>query len=130
DEHPHFASDAPAPHVRRKAPTDPRCGPSGHIVQTRERYQCDEYGVPTSPQVCRRSAQGGGRGLIQRFALHLNHLRGGHDLPRPSICPAHQELGTRLVRIAPLSPTATRRPRSEEHTSELQSRENLVCRLL
>src|SRR5690606_41053594 len=24
----------------------------------------------------------------------------------------------------------TRRPRSEEHTSELQSRENLVCRLL
>src|SRR5690606_40848412 len=26
--------------------------------------------------------------------------------------------------------TQARRPRSEEHTSELQSRENLVCRLL
>src|SRR5690606_40103888 len=28
------------------------------------------------------------------------------------------------------SVTMARRPRSEEHTSELQSRENLVCRLL
>src|SRR5690606_39563162 len=27
-------------------------------------------------------------------------------------------------------PSGTLRPRSEEHTSELQSRENLVCRLL
>src|SRR5690606_40889559 len=28
------------------------------------------------------------------------------------------------------APSASLRPRSEEHTSELQSRENLVCRLL
>src|SRR5690606_41891554 len=37
------------------------------------------------------------------------------------------------VRIAPATPSdplATGVPRSEEHTSELQSRENLVCRLL
>src|SRR5690606_41317809 len=31
---------------------------------------------------------------------------------------------------APARPKAARRRRSEEHTSELQSRENLVCRLL
>src|SRR5436309_8382521 len=31
---------------------------------------------------------------------------------------------------ASLSSTVTEEPRSEEHTSELQSRENLVCRLL
>src|SRR5690606_40831731 len=41
------------------------------------------------------------------------------------------------TRLSPLSPDssttpsmARTRPRSEEHTSELQSRENLVCRLL
>src|SRR5690606_41141057 len=36
------------------------------------------------------------------------------------------------VTISLTAPTsqAARRPRSEEHTSELQSRENLVCRLL
>src|SRR5690606_41355092 len=36
-------------------------------------------------------------------------------------------------RSTPTRPTprrSSRRPRSEEHTSELQSRENLVCRLL
>src|SRR5690606_42133960 len=32
--------------------------------------------------------------------------------------------------LADWSPLATLAPRSEEHTSELQSRENLVCRLL
>src|SRR5690606_40541772 len=34
-------------------------------------------------------------------------------------------------RLSPVSAShGIRRPRSEEHTSELQSRENLVCRLL
>src|SRR5690606_42054144 len=35
-------------------------------------------------------------------------------------------------RVSPgsISTTKSRLPRSEEHTSELQSRENLVCRLL
>src|SRR5690606_41995909 len=35
-----------------------------------------------------------------------------------------------IVRRAPAPPSAQQPPRSEEHTSELQSRENLVCRLL
>src|SRR5436309_5932664 len=44
--------------------------------------------------------------------------------------------GRSSVRCASISATRSRRPsssraaRSEEHTSELQSRENLVCRLL
>src|SRR5215475_14637708 len=39
--------------------------------------------------------------------------------------------GRSLCRSCTHSPTrASRMPRSEEHTSELQSRENLVCRLL
>src|SRR5690606_41859897 len=35
-----------------------------------------------------------------------------------------------LLRQPPLSWSSTRAARSEEHTSELQSREKLVCRLL
>src|SRR5690606_41131005 len=34
------------------------------------------------------------------------------------------------VGVRPWPQVGHRRPRSEEHTSELQSRENLVCRLL
>src|SRR5215475_11868683 len=35
-----------------------------------------------------------------------------------------------ISRVHPREPRAGRADRSEEHTSELQSRENLVCRLL
>src|SRR5205807_9681288 len=37
---------------------------------------------------------------------------------------------TRLATASPTKPTTTKRRRSEEHTSELQSPCNLVCRLL
>src|SRR5690606_40059623 len=43
---------------------------------------------------------------------------------RPGGDPAHRSAARREV------PRPHRRLRSEEHTSELQSRENLVCRLL
>src|SRR5438874_3599704 len=39
------------------------------------------------------------------------------------------ELGYGARRLSPPAPAAAR-PRSEEHTSELQSRRDLVCRLL
>src|SRR5690606_40643791 len=38
--------------------------------------------------------------------------------------------GVRLSTSTSSAPDSTTSPRSEEHTSELQSRENLVCRLL
>src|SRR5690606_40092548 len=69
---------------------------------------------------------------IERFAIveiavrHEQHL--GVDLPEPVHHPFHPEIG-RARR-----PNGAKRGgcqhRSEEHTSELQSRENLVCRLL
>src|SRR5690606_41956137 len=47
---------------------------------------------------------------------------------RAGSCTArHRRSGTAARACSPDWPTATR---SEEHTSELQSRENLVCRLL
>src|SRR5258706_11349685 len=59
--------------------------------------------------------------------LRLHRIEGGHDagkLPRPRLgnrrgSRAHSKKADRL-----------RKPRSEEHTSELQSLTNLVCRLL
>src|SRR2546430_6076788 len=35
-----------------------------------------------------------------------------------------------VIGFAGAAPSAVRKPRSEEHTSELQSQSNLVCRLL
>src|SRR2546422_1120135 len=50
--------------------------------------------------------------------------------------PRRTPAGSRAGRTAPVAPSSSRaagrrsRPRSEEHTSELQSRLHLVCRLL
>src|SRR5690606_32056866 len=51
------------------------------------------------------------------------------NLPSPKTVPAHEPL---RVAVASLRPVCFLHytGRSEEHTSELQSRENLVCRLL
>src|SRR5207302_10362131 len=51
----------------------------------------------------------------------------------PPLAMGRTRSGTWQPRLAPKSTTPSRRSakvRSEEHTSELQSRENLVCRLL
>src|SRR2546422_4967540 len=50
----------------------------------------------------------------------------------PDFLPETKEIRDRDWTVAPISPDLTDRrgPRSEEHTSELQSRLHLVCRLL
>src|SRR6266511_5101160 len=68
-----------------------------------ERAQARRGGIPPAPLRCRGGARDAGARLRRRE---------GGDLP-----PAAR------LRRRPA-------PRSEEHTSELQSRENLVCRLL
>src|SRR5690606_39637397 len=52
---------------------------------------------------------------------------GQHRFAHFTSRPANAESTTRLM---PTHSEASRAQRSEEHTSELQSRENLVCRLL
>src|SRR5690606_41305542 len=60
----------------------------------------------------------------------------GRSLAQPEIRhPRHDEEPPRGRGLGPVCvlgdpPWGSGRPRSEEHTSELQSRENLVCRLL
>src|SRR3989454_2832064 len=73
---------------------------------------------------CARAARRGGRPQVPR--LVSTHLRSTYSVHtrfqevRPRTNSSQTERAT----------TVSRRPRSEEHTSELQSPCNLVCRLL
>src|SRR5690606_41982679 len=53
-----------------------------------------------------------------------------YPLPRHARSLRSRDSATRPESVASLRILPPIRPRSEEHTSELQSRENLVCRLL
>src|SRR5690606_41013079 len=70
----------------------------------------------------------------KRYTCDRRLQRHGKDLPSISSAPA--DLSDGLWRSGRISPAGSRcaraaiPARSEEHTSELQSRENLVCRLL
>src|SRR5690606_41267850 len=68
-----------------------------------------------------------GRGHRSRNAIGRGH-RGGRQLTPHDLAP----VGRRLTPPAQGQAVHERQPapRSEEHTSELQSRENLVCHLL
>src|SRR5690606_41817651 len=80
--------------------------------------------------------------FFQRYVdprdLHSFPTRRSSDLPRRHLRVALVDLGNefgdeaepRPIRAGELHEIAVGKARSEEHTSELQSRENLVCRLL
>src|SRR5690606_41629050 len=70
---------------------------------------------PPRSGICRAEREGADRLTRARRSLHRSLRRFLRDTPR---------------RGRSLHPQAYPPQRSEEHTSELQSRENLVCRLL
>src|SRR5690606_40963912 len=77
------------------------------------------------------AAPGAGVGLLSGQIVLPGHTDRHTDLVQHPVDPIHRRIPLRTmmlirrpVRTLPLD------PRSEEHTSELQSRENLVCRLL
>src|SRR5690606_39442916 len=72
------------------------------------------------PILWRLSGGGGGAGIGDHRAIHPSRRRPDHRQHARRACPGTQS-GAVLARF---------HGRSEEHTSELQSRENLVCRLL
>src|SRR5690606_41597328 len=80
-----------------------------------------------------RSARAGGMGRSRairadpELCAELRLWRGCR--PQSAGLPPGSRAGTTELR-KPSAPAASWRRRSEEHTSELQSRENLVCRLL
>src|SRR2546428_8468104 len=66
------------------------------------------------------------------FRSHAGVEAEGRDravAPRQPLCPGLQGAGRWASRAAAALPQVSQR-RSEEHTSELQSRSDLVCRLL
>src|SRR3712207_7914324 len=69
--------------------------------------------------------------LVKVYDVHLVSLyvRFGESLERESEMPNFDDFYERL-RAARDLPTTSQPSRSEEHTSELQSRQYLVCRLL
>src|SRR5215475_16120668 len=66
------------------------------------------------------------------YTLSLHDALPICDPARPRQCPLPQHAGPRVPEPGAGGGRSGRDPdrRSEEHTSELQSRENLVCRLL
>src|SRR5690606_3451345 len=76
------------------------------------------------------------RSVLDRYTSRRPHHAhvSGNGSPRQTMCAAierQRSTGSGITAIIRQPPTRTaRRLRSEEHTSELQSRENLVCRLL
>src|SRR2546430_13532476 len=62
------------------------------------------------------------------FDAGLQGIVGCRDAWRTNRCPLLVRTGKQLWRPGPVLPQS--RPRSEEHTSELQSQSNIVCRLL
>src|SRR2546430_12407876 len=66
--------------------------------------------------------------LSLHYALPISGAEEPRDHPRPSPQGRRQRQGRPGHRLDGPGPRA--RPRSEEHTSELQSQSNLVCRLL
>src|SRR5699024_11287116 len=67
-----------------------------------------------------------GQGFVQKPAALQQHNR----LRITTHAPAGALIGRWGYAFASLRPTETSRYRSEEHTSELQSRFDIVCRLL
>src|SRR3712207_9314863 len=64
------------------------------------------------------------------FRSRLAGGRAGDELQRLALEAVDGVEGAAAVDLAPQAVEAGQQPRSEEHTSELQSRQYLVCRLL
>src|SRR5690349_21488153 len=72
-------------------------------------------------------ATGSGQPVFRRFGAHLSHLE---STPANSLASVDSKAFTRTLSRLDATLTKNRGVRSEEHTSELQSRRDLVCRLL
>src|SRR5690606_7718441 len=98
--------------------------------------------IGTRAGVMKRQVGGGGSGGAGTTSVQMVEERTGAGAAHPAGAQLRRRLGRADLRAVPesrrASPTAAAAPaapgdggaRSEEHTSELQSRENLVCRLL
>src|SRR5690242_10973168 len=113
-----FATTVPT--VRKWLRRFQQHGPSGLVARPRARHH-QPHKTPSN------------RGSVRRTPQDFADLR--RSSPDPRIRSPHQprRARTHLARAQPdqkASPQISAKTRSEEHTSELQSHVNLVCRLL
>src|SRR5690606_40021863 len=78
---------------------------------------CAEHGLE-APRIVTEC----GRAMTAHHAVLVANVTEVEEAPEGRVPPAHDDEPAVIRRL--------REVRSEEHTSELQSRENLVCRLL
>src|SRR5207247_6008228 len=128
-----------APHWRRAAPENAGCRAAGGIAKLRSAGGASG-GVSQDPARPSRCSDPGlnfdvcsfcilfwlGRGGGRRIAA----AQGRSLIAQVADSGALMATYTASFLPAPLSPRMMQRSRSEEHTSELQSRVDLVCRLL
>src|SRR6266478_5980980 len=97
---------------------------------------CDGLGTPAANSLSGANvSHAAAKHLLLGKLLHKGDLpRNENGLPAWSVRHRYLNKGFLVVRIAALESQAAARhvfaTRSEEHTSELQSQSNLVCRLL
>src|SRR2546426_852148 len=124
-----------------ECPTSPRgwgisTPPRMSFLPSPSAKRCESYPIPTRMSGLENAdrEESGVLGVVDPDARHryaARHLRGGEQRVEPVQRPArewhadHREIGDRGGESR-----ERRRQRSEEHTSELQSPCNLVCRLL
>src|SRR5438105_8043813 len=70
------------------------------------------------------------RVLIEGVRIIKKHLRKSQDNPQGKIAEREGPIHISNVKLIEREKKAEKKTRSEEHTSELQSRVDLVCRLL
>src|SRR5690606_13993563 len=132
------ASSPDPPHAARPATTTNAAVPDTKAVP-RQDIGSPFDAIESTPRDARVVVESNQRGSSWASALSPErHDRTGHSggamgeprvgaSPNPT-APGRPAVGTRIVQRLAMASDQPRR--SEEHTSELQSRENLVCRLL
>src|SRR5688572_32500548 len=73
---------------------------------------------------------GGGRPQVVDIDLQHRIVRGAADQPKRVVLVDRIVIATKRQHAVGVQQDTFRKDRSEEHTSELQSQSNLVCRLL
>src|SRR5690606_41536075 len=96
-----------------------RCGVRGTVINDAPTTEVHPLSLHDALPICRVPRRGQGLRRPRRDG------KGAEGVAPPTVWRVH-----RGRRSDGGGGVQRRRPRSEEHTSELQSRENLVCRLL
>src|SRR5688572_12208888 len=91
----------------------------------------NDLGIDGDPRTHGRAQRDGLEvGPLRRRRLRAHQLAQERDRVLVELLLRERRLADRGVHVGPLVDAILDLPRSEEHTSELQSQSNLVCRLL